>query len=179
MDVNRIASSYCVNINHQAWIALPQDALLSIQNTVQPSQLPGQPHTFLSHLCFFYSTSSFIVLFSSLLLPLFSFPLSLLYLLLFFVTLFVLLLLYCLSVCPLFTYHLITANYKCSHCSNIVDENFLKKSKDSTSTCTFINMFTSVFVSIIIDLMYSPVLDHEDIATKYLMPNPIIIPTLT
>lgn len=66
MDVNRLAFSYCVNINHQAWTPPPHVALLNIHNTLHTSQPQISAHTytltctysqsFLSHLSFFSST---------------------------------------------------------------------------------------------------------------------------
>ena len=81
MDVNRLASSYCVNINHQAWMPPPHVALLNIHNTLHTSQPQTPAHTytltcacsqsFLSHLSSFSSsllpvTGLFLSLLSSL-----------------------------------------------------------------------------------------------------------------
>lgn len=46
MDVNRLASSYCVNINHQAWMPPPHVALLNIHNTLHTSQPQTPAHTY-------------------------------------------------------------------------------------------------------------------------------------
>lgn len=43
MDVNRLATPYCVNINHQARTPPPHTAPLNIHNTLHASQTPGQP----------------------------------------------------------------------------------------------------------------------------------------
>lgn len=119
MDVNRLASSYCVNINHQAWMPPPHVALLNIHNTLHTSQPQTPAHTytltcacsqsFLSHLSSFSSsllpvTGLFLSLLSSLSPPpFFSFPLSVLHSWLFFGTPLSPPLHYP-GLCPLFTY---------------------------------------------------------------------------
>lgn len=82
MDVNRLASSYCVNINHQAWMPPPHTTLLNIHNTPHQRQPPGQPQIYthkytLAHLLTGFPFSPLSSLFSCLSPPLFSFSLPL------------------------------------------------------------------------------------------------------
>lgn len=57
MDVNRLASSYCVNINHQAWTPAPKTSLLNIHNTMWASEPPDHryPNTCRHTLTFYLS----------------------------------------------------------------------------------------------------------------------------